>query len=574
MRRFLPLAALVASACNPNFEFGTAKEKPPEWAAPPMAGGDGGGHGDASGTGGGAGSLEQIEKTLKEKVAADPKDLDSRKQLGQLYAETGKWDDAVKVLDEAIVLAPKDVETRLTKVAVLLQRKDQGAAKLELEKATALAPNEEGVLRAWRQYWLAAEDTAKAVEAGKKLLAKHPDIQDAENIELWNFYLSKIPKLGDKEQLKKFFDLITIASRAQDQGDHATAIARYGEARAMLPDDPHLLASLALSQWETGAKAEAMATWNEALRLDPANTKARLGLSRAQADGGDPKGAVSTLQAWVKRDARRAKRHDAEAIIARLEKGEPYEGAATAKSIAGTVDLAPSVAAKVPAGAIVYVMAKQQLSDRIPLAVFRAPAGAFPMKFTLDESNVMQQGMPFDGEFVLLARIDGDGNAGAQPGDLEGATPRAVKVGSRDVKVVVDSIVGGGGGSGAMTAAPAPTPIAGAKGAITGSISIDPQLASKVPAGATLYIMAKMSATDRIPIAVVRDSVGAFPMKFTMDQSNVMQQGMPFDGEVFLIARIDQDGMAGAAPGDMEGMTPAAIKVGSAGVEIRIDKVR
>jgi len=133
---------------------------------------------------------------------------------------------------------------------------------------------------------------------------------------------------------------------------------------------------------------------------------------------------------------------------------------------------------------------------------------------------------------------------------------------------VVDTVVGG-------SRAPAPAPAPAGKGdAITGRISIDPSLAGKVPRDATLYVFGKLQPGGGPPIAVKRTSVGSFPIEFTLSKADVMQPGMPFADPLYLTARIDLDGVAGAGPGDMEGTTTSAVPVGTSGVEIRIDKVR
>ena len=51
----------------------------------------------------------------------------------------------------------------------------------------------------------------------------------------------------------------------------------------------------------------------------------------------------------------------------------------------------------------------------------------------------MIPGVRFEGMVSLAARLDADGSAGpASAGDLEGRTARPVRVGAKDVRIVID----------------------------------------------------------------------------------------------------------------------------------------
>src|SRR2546428_10430455 len=100
MSRFENLLSLLAiaigaAACNPNFDTGsTARETPADWKGP------------ASDNANSA--IEDAITRLKAKTDADLKDVESRKQLGALYGETGNWDEAAAILEEAEANAPED----------------------------------------------------------------------------------------------------------------------------------------------------------------------------------------------------------------------------------------------------------------------------------------------------------------------------------------------------------------------------------------------------------------------------------------------------------------------------------
>lgn len=117
-------------------------------------------------------------------------------------------------------------------------------------------------------------------------------------------------------------------------------------------------------------------------------------------------------------------------------------------------------------------------------------------------------------------------------------------------------------------------------GAISGVIRLSPDLASRVPRNAYLYMIARERADGGPPYLLKKIPVPRFPYTFTMDQSNVGQ--MFGDGivladipEMYLIARIDQDGMAMAQPGDLEGTClQNPIAGGAQNLEILIDRLK
>jgi cytochrome c-type biogenesis protein CcmH len=96
--------------------------------------------------------------------------------------------------------------------------------------------------------------------------------------------------------------------------------------------------------------------------------------------------------------------------------------AASPVSLHLTVRVAPALAAKIPAGAMVFVYAKAENGPPMPLAVFRQPVAEWPLKVTLDDSMAMAPGMGlsrFD-RYAVSARISASGQAMPQSGDLEG----------------------------------------------------------------------------------------------------------------------------------------------------------
>ncbi len=124
----------------------------------------------------------------------------------------------------------------------------------------------------------------------------------------------------------------------------------------------------------------------------------------------------------------------------------------------------------------------------------------------------------------------------------------------------------------------ASTQISSEPGSISGTIRLSPELTTRMPKNAYLYLIARERADGGPPYLLKRIRVPSFPYSFTMGQADV---GKMFgDGivlaeipEMYLIARIDQDGMAMPQPGDLEGTClQNPIAGGAQGLEILIDR--
>lgn len=93
---------------------------------------------------------------------------------------------------------------------------------------------------------------------------------------------------------------------------------------------------------------------------------------------------------------------------------------------------------------------------------------------------------------------------------------------------------------------------------VRGVIRVRPDLRSRIPEGAYLFIIARERADGGPPYALKRMRMPRLPYHYTLSQSDVAR--MFGDGivlaeipEMYMVAKIDRDGFVGAQPGDMEG---------------------
>ena len=108
--------------------------------------------------------------------------------------------------------------------------------------------------------------------------------------------------------------------------------------------------------------------------------------------------------------------------------------------LTGTIRLAPELERKIPAGAILFLIARRgEAGGGPPLAVKRIESPHFPLEFSIGPDDRMIKAMPFAGPIQLSARLDADGNAMTrQPGDLQGQAAEPHQPGDSGVAIVID----------------------------------------------------------------------------------------------------------------------------------------
>jgi cytochrome c-type biogenesis protein CcmH len=112
--------------------------------------------------------------------------------------------------------------------------------------------------------------------------------------------------------------------------------------------------------------------------------------------------------------------------------------------------------------------------------------------------------------------------------------------------------------AGAPAASPAGAPSPAAPAELSGTVSIDSRLASRVQRDATLFIYAKAADSPGPPLAVLRTTASAWPVSFHLDDSMAMipsRRLSQFD-KVIVEARISRSGQATPSAGDLYVTSP------------------
>jgi hypothetical protein len=244
-----------------------------------------------------------------------------------------------------------------------------------------------------------------------------------------------------------------------------------------------------------------------------------------------------------------------------------------AAPIEGTIQLAPEFAGSVPPNAVLFLMAHGEAGGPL-VAAQRIAAQRFPIAFSIGSADHMMAAGSFSGPLRISVRIDTDGDAATRSaGDLLGSSAQTHQPGDRGVVVLISEVQAVESATGAPPAAPPAAATEVNSAAIEGTLELAPDLAGRVPPGATLFVIARTAPTGP-PLAVVRVASRSLPVRFSIGPDDRMIQSMPFAGEIRISALIDADGNAVTrSPGDLQGTAETPNAPGDRGVRLLIDEV-
>ena len=224
------------------------------------------------------------------------------------------------------------------------------------------------------------------------------------------------------------------------------AAKAYAHAGSYLNSEPELLAEYAdtlatISNGDFSGKP--LQLINQALKLDPNNFLALWLSGTASYTSGNYKAAVQTWEKLAKQLPPNT--DEARAIQGSIEEARTKGGLSApavigGKGISGVVELSAELQSKVKPGDILMIIARQP-GERMPVAVLRESASAFPIRFVLNDSLAMNPGLPLSGlsEVSLEVRISKTGMVKPEAGDLL-SVPKIVKVGAEQVHLIVNQV--------------------------------------------------------------------------------------------------------------------------------------
>ncbi|RMH44309.1 MAG: hypothetical protein D6689_02715 [Deltaproteobacteria bacterium] len=111
----------------------------------------------------------------------------------------------------------------------------------------------------------------------------------------------------------------------------------------------------------------------------------------------------------------------------------------------GTIDATDATRSAIKPGDVIYLMVKpiNPVTGEVignTMAVDRIEVTSLPLEFSLTGANVMMPGTKFEGDVVVIARVDRDGEARSRnPGDIEGKV--RAKIPAAGLKLALDTVV-------------------------------------------------------------------------------------------------------------------------------------
>lgn len=106
---------------------------------------------------------------------------------------------------------------------------------------------------------------------------------------------------------------------------------------------------------------------------------------------------------------------------------------------------------------------------------------------------------------------------------------------------------------------------------VAGTVTLAPALTKDVAPGDTVYVFARAVSGPKMPLAMMRSTVSALPLKFSLDDSQSMAPNVKLSqhAQVIVGARVSKTGDAIARSGDFEGFS-APVALGASGINVVI----
>ena len=230
-----------------------------------------------------------------------------------------------------------------------------------------------------------------------------------------------------------------LANAMMSLGEYTQAVGAYEKLYALTSDDAEVLVGYAdaLTMAEEGALNDRVITLlDRALKIDPEQPQALwLAGMAAEARGDLPRAlehwhrlkpalhadpqAQSELQALIDRVTELAISRGL-AVKDHPQTVQRLNRPAAPVTLTVRIEIAPALATQIESSHTLYVYARSNAGDRIPVAAVRRSAGELPLELVLDDrSSLMGTSVLSDYNTVTLsAHISRTGDAIRQPGDL------------------------------------------------------------------------------------------------------------------------------------------------------------
>jgi len=235
------------------------------------------------------GGVRQAEVTARTLLKNSPNDIDAHRLLGKIYLkQLGESENGVSsssppgnVLDLAIAefekivaLQPKSVEDRMVLGQLYTVKHQPDKAEAEFKSAQAIEPESEDVVLNLARLYAESGDIQKSAKVIE-------DVPESDRTPKMEFTLG-----AAYEQLKQPKDAIAAYQRAED----------------MEPGDPRTIDALAQALFNNNQFDEALKQYQELAEADPENNQPLIRISEIQRRQGKYEDALATIEKAMKID--------------------------------------------------------------------------------------------------------------------------------------------------------------------------------------------------------------------------------------------------------------------------------
>lgn len=258
----------------------------------------------------------------------------------------------------------------------------------------------------------------------------------------WGYWLSRATATKPPDVSA----MLAAADATLQRGNVSEALLQYRAVLEQAPGNVAALTRLAILAQQAGQPAHGVRLIEDVLKQQPRYVPAWQAKGFLHFSQKDYREAIVAWETYLRLASNDdPHRKSIEALITqarqRVQAAQTADAApvdAATATISGTLRLAAEPSAPIPAGAVLFIIARSGTGP--PVAVERIVDPQFPLEYTLGMQDVMLHGGAFTGTVNVSVRLAATGMIGPlQPGDLVGRYPgNPVAVGATGIDMMLE----------------------------------------------------------------------------------------------------------------------------------------
>ncbi len=258
----------------------------------------------------------------------------------------------------------------------------------------------------------------------------------------WGYWLSRATSTKPPDVSA----MLAAADATLERGNVSDALLQYRAVLEQAPGNVTALTRMAILAQQAGQPANGLRLIEDALKQQPRYVPAWQAKGFLHFFQKDYQEAVVAWETYLRLTSNDdPHRKSIEGLIAQARQRAQVAQAAdtapadaAAATISGTLRLAAEPSPPIPAGAVLFIIARSGTGPPVVMKRIRDPQ--FPLDYTLGMEDVMLHGRAFTGTVNVSVRLAATGMIGPlQPGDLVGRYPgNPVEVGATGVDIMLE----------------------------------------------------------------------------------------------------------------------------------------